>query len=97
LKLKQPIHIPTELLSHLRFFLSDPPCRCHPRGRSRASHCILIIQIPVAASSDTPLCCLHIIITFTCILPSSFLSFILSFLSSFVDASARFRVMASHR
>ena len=92
MQLKQPLHIPTELLSHLRFFLSHQPCRCHPRGRSRSLQCSLIIQIPAAASSDTPLCCLHIIITFTCILPSFFLSFFF-----FCDASARFGTMAPHR
>lgn len=54
------------------------PADVTPRVSSRASHCSLIIQIPAAAISDTPLCCLHIITTFTCILPSSFsLSFFL--------------------
>ena len=30
LKLKLPLHIPTELLPHLRFFLSDPPLQMSP-------------------------------------------------------------------
>ena len=87
MKPKKLLQIPTELLSHLPFFLSDPPRRCYPHVKSRTSHGRLIIQIPAAASSDTPLRCLLIIITCKSILPLFFF---------FCDASALFRAMASH-